>query len=145
MNDELDALFPARELTVNSETLTIAPFFFGQLPKAVKLMRPLAEALQSTNVVSVDAEGGVSLASDWPLKIPAIVADGGDALLDLLAFVVKKPRDWFDTLGVDDGVTLTRAAFEVNRDFFVKKIVPLLPVAIKAQDAATSGEPSPPA
>jgi hypothetical protein len=137
MSDDLSALLPGREVTVKGETLVLMPFFFGQLPRAVKLIQPLASALMAANVASFDGTT-MRLAADWPLKVPAIVADGGEALLDLLAFITGKPRAWFDTLGVDEGIALTRAALEVNGDFFVAKVAPMLPVAISPDGAPSS-------
>jgi hypothetical protein len=151
MSDDLQTLLPEREVTVRRagaitgqeqapETLTIAPFFFGQLPKAVKLIQPLAQALGAAQVLTIEGTT-VRLSADWPLKLPQIVAEGGEALIDLIAFVTGKPRAWFDTLGIDDGIGLTRAVLEVNADFFAKRVAPMLPVAI-SQDGAQSGSDS---
>ena len=117
-------------------------FFFGQLPRAVQLLRPLAETMRTAEVVSFDG-GQVQLAADWPLKLPQIVGDGGEALLELLSFITGKPRAWFDTLAADDGVMLTKTCFEVNGDFFVRKIAPLLAIKAEASPAA-DGAPSSP-
>jgi hypothetical protein len=137
MSDDLQTLLPEREVTAKGEVLTIAPFFFGQLPKAVKLIQPLAQALGTAQVLTIDGTT-VRLSADWPLKLPQIVAEGGEALIDLIAFVTGKPRAWFDTLGTDEGISLTRVVIEVNADFFAKKVAPMLPVAIN-QDGAPSG------
>ena len=140
--DDMAALFPGRDITIAGETMRISPFFFGQLPRAVQLLRPLAETMRTAEIMSFDG-GQVQLASDWPLKVPQIVGDVGEALLDLLAFITGKPRVWFDTLAADDGVKLTRACFEVNGDFFVKRIAPLLAIKTEAVKAA-DGVPSSP-
>jgi hypothetical protein len=136
---DLEALLPAREITLKGEVMTVAPFTFGMLPKAVKLMQPLAEALRSANVVGFH-DGIVSLAPDWPMKVPQIVAEGGEALLDLLAFVIAKPRKWFDTLGMDEGIALTKLALEVNADFFQKKVAPMFPTAKPAELQPATGD-----
>jgi hypothetical protein len=54
------------------------------------------------------------------------------------------PRSFFDTLPADDGLALTKAAFEVNGDFFVKRIAPRLGMAIPMK-TPEAGEPLPPA
>ena len=139
-NADLGTLFPERELTVRRrgaepETLTLSPIPFGRLPKTVALLRPMVAVL--TDAQAMEIEGtSIKLASDWPLKLPQIVAEGGEALMDVLAYMTGKPRVWFDTLPMDDGIALTRALFEVNGDFFAQRIAPMLPVAV------TSTEPS---
>ena len=70
--------------------------------------------------------------------------EGGEARVELVAFAVKKPRAWFDELGSDDGIALTKAAFEVNGDFFARRVAPMLGMSIQPEKAAT-GEPSSPA
>ena len=90
-----------------------------------------------TDAQAMEIDGtSIKLASDWPLKLPQIVAEGGEALMDVLSYMTGKPRAWFDTLPMDDGIALTRALFEVNGDFFAQRIAPMLPVAV------TSTEPS---
>ena len=144
MTDELQALLPERDVTVKGETITVSPLFFGQLPKAVKLMQPLADALRGANILWIEGES-VKLRTDWPLKLPQVVAEGGEALIDLLAFIINRPREWFDTLDMDDGVTLTRKVFEVNIDFFAKRIAPMLPEAVTQAPTEQDGAPSSPA
>lgn len=142
MSDDLDKLLPSgREVTVGGETLTLLPFTFGQLPKAVKLLRPVTEAVGAAGIVSLDGTA-VRLAADWPLKLPALMDDAGEALLQFIAFASGKPRTWFDTLGADDGIELTKAVFEANGDFFVKRIAPRLGMAVPTPEA---GAPSSPA
>jgi hypothetical protein len=143
--DDLAVLFPAREVPLSTgETLTVAPFTFGQLPKAIGLMRPLTEALRTAEIASF-GPGGMQLAADWPMRLPGIIDNGGEALIALLAFVYGKPRAWFDTLGADDGLAMARALLEVNGDFFVKRIAPTLGLAVAAVptlDGATSPDGS---
>lgn len=141
MSDDSKTLFPAIEVTAGGETISISPFFFGQLPKAVKLLRPLVDALGSANVLTFDG-AGATLAADWPARLPQIIDEGGEALISLLAFAINKPRAWFDTLGADDGIALTRAVFEANGSFFAERIAPMLSVAVQpAQDGAASSQP----
>ena len=140
--DDLEKLFPAgQEVTAGGEKVTLKPFTFGQLPRAIKLLRPVTDAVGTAGIAEFSA-GDFRLASDWPLRLPQLMDEAGEALVAFVAFACGKPRDWFDTLGADEGIALTRAAFEVNGDFFVKRIAPMLGMAIPK--AAPAGEPSPP-
>lgn len=146
-NGDLAALLPGREVTVHPvgqapETLTLMPFYFGALPRAVKLLRPVTDAVRSAGIAGFDGKD-FALAPDWPMRLPQLMDEGGEALLEFVAFAVKKPRLWFDTLGTDDGIALTKAAFEVNGDFFVRKVAPMLGMSVQPEKAA-AGEPSSP-
>lgn len=143
MSEDLDKLLPAgREVTAGGETLTLKPFTFGQLPRAIKLLRPVTEAVGTAGIAEFK-DGNFFLSADWPLKLPVLMDEAGEALVSFVAFAAGKPREWFDTLGADEGIALTKAAFEVNGDFFVKRIAPLLGMAVPTK--APAGEPSLPA
>jgi hypothetical protein len=139
---DLDKLFPGREVTVGGQTIALRPFYFGELPKAVRLLRPVTEAVRGAGIASFDGQT-FGLAADWPLLLPKLMDEGGEALLDFVAFASHQPREWFDTLAADEGIALTKAVFEVNGDFFVQKIAPLMGMAVAPQAPAT-GEPSSP-
>ena len=52
--------------------------------------------------------------------------ENSDTVLELVALLVNKPRDWVDDLGVDELVQLFGAIVEVNLDFFTQRVLPLL-------------------
>ncbi len=137
---DLAALFPGREVTLSTgETLELAPFAFGKLPRAIKLLRPVTDAVRAAGIAGFDGKD-FALASGWPLRLPQLMDEAGEALVEFVGFAVGKPRAWFDTLGADDGIALTRAAFEVNGDFFVKRVAPMLGMSVGAP--APTGAPS---
>jgi hypothetical protein len=141
---DLEKLLPEREITIAGEAITVRPFFFGQLPKAVKLLRPIAEALRETGIASIEGNG-LSLAPDWALRLPQLFEEAGEPLVAFVAFAVGKPREWFDTLAADEGVKMTRAVFEANASFFVERIAPLVgmqPVAVATETGAASSQDS---
>lgn len=143
-SQDLQTLLPERDVTVKGETIAVSPFKFGQLPKAFRLMRPLGDVLRTSGVLLISGTNLI-MASDWPLKLPDIVAEGGEALIELLAFAIGKPREWFDDLDIDEGVALTRKVVEVNGDFFAKRIAPMLPGAVEDEQQQTTeqaGAPS---
>ncbi len=140
---DLAALLPGREVTLSTgESLTLVPFYFGQLPRAIKLLRPVTDSVRSAGIAGFDG-ANFALAGDWPLRIPQLMDEAGEALIEFVAFAVGKPRAWFDTLGADDGICLTKAAFEVNGDFFVRKVAPMLGMSVPAQSPAIGAPSSP--
>jgi len=126
---DLETLFPGRDVAVGGETIRVSPLYFGQYPRALQLMRPLFDAVKGAGIFSVVKNGTqvkFEIAADWPLRLPELIADGGEALVEFVAFCIGKPRPWFNTLPGDDGFELTKAVFEENASFFAKRIRPKL-------------------
>lgn len=147
---DLDALFPEplSVTTRSGETIAVAEFKFGAWPRAIRLFRPITDAVQNAGIAGLGA-GGLVVAQDWLLRLPQVMDEGGEALIDFVGFAIGKPRAWFDTLDGDDGIALTKAVFEANSSFFSKKLMPALglqlqPVASApaAVDGATSSTSS---
>ncbi|OYV99038.1 MAG: hypothetical protein B7Z62_02045 [Deltaproteobacteria bacterium 37-65-8] len=138
---DLETLFPDREITVGGTSLTVSPFPFGKMPKVMALAKPIVKALGDAGIMAINENGTIGVNSSWPLHIVDLFADAGEDLIALVAFLTGQPRDWFDTLGQDDGIALTKKVFEVNADFFVKKVLPMLGLSFAP---ATDGAPSSP-
>jgi hypothetical protein len=106
-HSDLDVLVPqARVLVLAGQRLTVSPLVVGELPAMLKAVRPFAEQLTGE--------------PDWL----TLLCDHGDALLAALALASRQPRDWVDALALDDAITLAAAVFEVNADFFVRRVAP---------------------
>lgn len=117
---EINTLFPGKEITLASgETITIKPFTFGQLPKAIKLGQQIGGLL-----ANMYKQGKFEDSSNTSTNLMLIISEGGEDLINLIGLGINKPRDWFDGLQGDDGVNLTIAFLEVNIDFFTKKMMP---------------------
>lgn len=122
---DLEVLLPGREVSCKGERIKVLPLFFGQYPKAVSLMKPLASVIQQSGMMTTNG-ASLSLSTEWLSFLPAVFDQGGEALIQFFAFAINKKRDWFDTLPADEGLALGQAIFEENRDFFVRRILPML-------------------
>ena len=58
------------------------------------------------------------------------MANSGESIMELCAFSVNKPREWLNTVPSDEGVLLLRSIFEVNADFFSKRIAPAMGLSV---------------
>lgn len=106
-HSDLDVLVPqARLMEMAGQRLNISPLVVGELPAMLKAVRPFAEQLTGE--------------PDWL----ALLCDYGDALLAALALASRQPREWVNALALDDAITLAAAVFEVNADFFVRRVAP---------------------
>jgi hypothetical protein len=129
---DLETLLPDHEVTVNGEPIVVTPLFFGQYPKAIKLVRPLASVIQKSGAFSAipitgpDGKASVNLQanSNWFESLPMLLEEGGEALIQFFAFAIGKPREWFDKVPGDEGFDLAHAILKANSDFFVRKILP---------------------
>lgn len=118
--EELKVLFPESSVTLSTgETIALKPFTFGQLPKALSLAGSVSTLVQR----AVDS-------NNFQQEILAVIAEGGEDLLQLVAYGTNKPREWFDSLPADDGVLLTSEFLVVNFDFFTKKVLPKFEAAV---------------
>ena len=139
----LDVLFPeGKAVDAGGETLTLTPFKFGQYPKALKLMIPLVSAFKASGILGLDTEGNLVISSDWMVLVDgavSLLAEVGDPMIDLCALATGKPREWLENISADEGVSLLRGVFEVNSDFFEKRIAPKLGLSVKiaAADGST--------
>lgn len=145
---DLETLAPEPTVVVihGGEKIEVHEFKFGHWPRAIKLFRPVTDAVQRAGIAGFNG-AGLTLAPDWAMRLPQIMDEGGEALIDFVGFAIGKPRGWFDTLGGDDGIALTKAVFETNGSFFLRKISPLLGLSIgqdQAPAAAADGVPSSP-
>lgn len=123
---DLKVLFPGEEVTVKGETFTVKPFTFGQLPRAAKLVAGLSRALANSGIIVFTGGTDFAIAENWTAKIVTILSEGGEDLLAFVGFVVGKERPWFDDMDIPEGIALTKAVFQVNIDFFVQRVVPMM-------------------
>ena len=133
---DMETLFPGRQVTAGGETLTITPLFFGNVPLATEKLAPVIKAVSSS--LGKPDQSIMDIASSWV----DLLAAGGEDLLMFLAWYVNKPREWFNTIGMDDGLALLQAVYEENVDFFNRRVLPLLAraPAESPQTGATSSE-----
>ncbi len=143
---DLDVLAPEPTIVTiaGGEKITITEFKFGQWPRAIRLFRPITDAVQSAGIAGFNGKG-MTLAPDWALRIPQVMDEAGESLLEFIGFSIGKPRAWFDTLGGDDGIALAKAVIEVNGSFFVQKVGPKLGLMLAptVQPAAAGAALSP--
>ena len=146
MSDDIHSLFPNKEVTVGGEAVTIRPFFFGEMPTVIKMIYPIISASGLSQMLRVVEKDGAMTVS---LKIPEnmvdilldVILEGSEPIMALLSFALKKDREWFNTIQVDEGVDLVTTWFEVNRDFFVQLVLPKI-MKLLPKDGTTSSQSS---
>ena len=120
--DNMDTL-PAAPciLSIAGTTLEITPLRVGELPQFLAAVQPIAEVF--------------SVNPDWL----SLLALHGRSLLKAMALAARSDLVWVESLEVDDAVRLAQAVFEVNADFFVRRVAPAVQqAALKVRSVTAS-------
>lgn len=153
-DNSLDLLFPeGRQVTICGEVVTVNKIYVLQLPVAAKLMQPVMDLLVSNRLIIVNIvkmnendTGKIEFdyAPDWSMRILGAMGDSGDLIIDLCAFMIGKDRAFFAKVDLDEFIQLLQAIFQVNNDFFIRRILPRLGVMLvqAAQIGSTVLTPS---
>lgn len=101
-----------KTVIVGKETIQVKPFTFGQLLKALKYLANIGKSFGDDNLDDS--------------QIMQIIAYNTEDVASLLCLATGKPREFFDTISAEEGIELTLAAWEVNKDFFANRLAPKL-------------------
>lgn len=130
--DDLDVLeAPASVVVYQGESLQLQPLTIGQLPKFVRIARPVINALLETDLDKLADGADVDVLLD-------LIDQHGDKVFEAAALVTGKPRDWLEAGDIAEFITLAQAVVTVNRDFFTRKLAPLL--AGRAKPSSGNGQ-----
>lgn len=138
MTDALDALEPSgSSIKYRGEVLSIRPLTVGQLPRLVRTARPAINAVLALQDLPDDpaVDGFVDL-------LVSLVADHGESVYQAVAICIDRPVEWVAGGELDEFVALSKLLVEVNRDFFVQRLGPLL--GRRADTPTAGGGPTPP-
>lgn len=155
MSDDLKVLFPNETVTVAGEPIVVHPFYFGQISEVAKFCKPIVETLLSSGIMTITKDSDKStirIDDDVIPKLFQILEGGAEPLLRLIAYAVGKPRTWLDTMPIDDGIMLTEKVWEINSNFFVERVIPLIASRLSrfvsigetsSQDSSVTGTDAP--
>lgn len=121
---DIDILYPDVDLVIGGETITFHPFYYEDWKKVMGFVATLLPIVQQTG-----------------MNIPAIVAQGGEALDGLLMYCSGKDQAWLKKRKFGEVLDMATAIVELNREDFAKNILP----AVIRLAAAMSGEKEVPA
>ncbi|KLJ02820.1 DUF6631 family protein [Luteimonas sp. FCS-9] len=132
-DNALEVIEPATgPATYRGETLDLRPLTVGATPRIVRLARPVINSLLDLEALPDEDEGAwIDLALD-------LIEKHGDAVFQAVALAVGREPAWIEGGDIAEFVDLCRGLYEVNRDFFVRRLAPLLQerAAARAKAAA---------
>jgi hypothetical protein len=126
---ELEQLQPqVSTVVVLGETIEIKPLKFRQLLQALKFMSAMIEDINPYQ--------------EKELQLFSLFGKHPEEVIGLMALVTGKPVEWFDEIGMEEGIGIVVEAIKVNRDFFSQRVQPLLEKAGLSQFVLQSEEKS---
>lgn len=128
--DSLDILDPAPAVVqFRGERLEILPLTIGQLPKFVRLARPIINSILDSNLDSSSEVALIDLLLD-------MVEQHGNAAIAAASLVTGKPEEWICGGDPAEFIALVNTIYGVNRDFFTRKLDPLLGIVKPSGDGS---------
>lgn len=122
---DLDKIIPqTNEVTVGGKTIEIKTMKVKQLSATIKAIQPFAAAFKA-------GQGQVDMAD--------IVMNNTDNVVDLVHILTGESKEFIEELGIDELIIVFTRLVEVNLDFFIQKVLPLLS---EAMGRLTVGMPS---
>jgi hypothetical protein len=136
--DDLNVLFP-QPVTVRAggEEVTVRVLTMAEIPAASGI---LWQCFAEAKVKPEDAA---------EMDLPRVLAAAGNGAAALLGLICDRPSGWVSALPAGDGLRLTRAALEVNHDFFEELcspafLAPVFATAVKVLHSWRSFQASSP-
>lgn len=121
--DDLAAVIPPKKyLSIAGVDVEIVQIKIGRLPLVLRAVQPLRHMI---------------VKQDGPFDMAGMFMLYADECLTLLAALSGQPREWIDALDIDDAIRLLSALLEVNMDFFVQRVLPLMPSLLRGLRAKT--------
>ena len=109
------------EIRVAEQTIALTPLVLGELPAFAKVIQPFTAEL--------------AIEPDW-LRL---LGSHGKAMIDAMAIASRQPCEWIAGLALDEAIFLAQALFEVNADFFIRRVVPKLGEAVSRISSQLAG------
>lgn len=133
-SDELEVLEPeGSSVKYRGEAVEVRPLQVGQIPKLVRKAKGAVNVvLAMDHLPDTNDLGFIDLLMD-------MAGTHGEELYEGVAICVGKDPTWIAGGELDEFVLLATRVFEVNRDFFVRRLVPLLGAARAAKETNGAG------
>lgn len=120
-----------QEILKREDAHYVRPFVFREFGQVTKRFNRLMAALPEGEM---DLRNPVYLA----LAVSHVLGSESEAIFELVGLAIKRPVEYFDTIDLDEGIRLVTALFEVNRDFFVRRVLPMVSEQVPAVTEAMS-------
>lgn len=132
VENELEVLLPEKVIRrVANEDVEIHRIKVKQLNLVMKSAAPFYHRLSAMKK-ELEAQkrkllkGELTSVETPTLDLYGLVCEYGDSLVDIIAILTDKPLAWVEELDLEETAILFEAIIEVNLDFFIQRVLPLL-------------------
>lgn len=120
-SDGLDVLAPSgASVTYRGEDIAVSPIKIGAIPAIVRSARPVIDALFDNG--GVPASGS----TDELSLLLTLIGDHGDGVFAAVALCIDRDEAWVRKGDAAEFYELAKTILQVNRDFFIRRLAPLL-------------------
>lgn len=135
MSEDLNVVVPEPIIVVvGTENIEIKQIKVGQMTKIMRIAYPFYDKLKA-----IKDEAKKNPQKDIGIDLFSLVVEHGDSIIDLMAVLTNKDREWAENLELDSLVSLFTAVVEVNLDFFIQRVLPLLSKLVGELNAPEKG------
>ncbi|MNZ69191.1 hypothetical protein D3C78_874830 [compost metagenome] len=134
--NELEILFPDREILVAGQTVTVRELRFAEQLKHHHLLAPLSAALEASEPTELAGLDSVN-------RIYDLLAAHEEPVVALVAISVGRDEAWVRALPAADGENLLLTWWGVNSGFFIRRVwrPKLVEQARRRRQATASSSP----
>jgi len=125
-NDKLAILFPEKEITLAGERFILRPFSFGETPAVIAAATEMIGDIARLNL---SADGGLALTEENAPALALLLEKHFDKISYLISLCSGMSKEKVDALPYDIGLGLAMQVLELNKDFFITRVRPLLMAA----------------
>jgi hypothetical protein len=121
ITDSMEVLAPSgASVTYRGEKLDVRPVEVGTIPSILRTSRKVIDALFDQPQLPA---GG---SDDELTMLLNLITNHGEEVISTAALCVNKPEEWVKKGDAAEFFELARTILQVNRDFFIQKLAPLL-------------------
>lgn len=127
--DDLTKVIPqTTSRTYNGITIQIAPFKIGKLQRVLSAVQPISHMLMNRQ-------------PDQQIDTGSLFLLYADDCLTLLEVLADQSREWVNELEQDEAFDLFSRLLEVNIDFFIRRVLPIMIDSLKRMVASVRNDP----
>lgn len=108
------------------------PLMFMEVIRATKIVTPVIRAIEQMEAPREATSNGAIIA--------LLLESAPEAMIAIASMSVRKSADWFEGLAADDGFKVLIGVYEVNKSFFVQRLLPLIPAEVRARLVARAAK-----
>lgn len=123
---------PTATVQIAGQAREIRPLGLYQLPAFVRALKPALPKVMA----AIGESGSIN-----PLIVADLLADHGEDLIEAVRLAIGLSKVEMQSAGIDEVLEAVPVVLKINRDFFIRRLVPALQrAAVAAAEARAPGD-----